>query len=100
MTSETTTDLPPSDVLEMALEFFAGPEAVHDMSISEATETHVEFASFRSSLLVAAFPDPDDGQRTRVRVSTLREYAAADRFITWVRTASDKVEARTSGPFA
>ncbi len=100
MTSETTTDMPPAEVLAMAREFFAGPEAVHDMSISDASETHVEFASFRSSLLVAAFPDPDDGERTRVRVSTLREYGAADRFVTWVRTASDKVEARAPRPSA
>lgn len=98
MTSETTTDIPPAEVLEMARAFFAGPEAVHEMSISEASETHVEFASFRSSLLVAAFPDPDGEGRTRVRVSTLREYGPAGQFLTWVRTASGKVEARTPGP--
>lgn len=97
MTSETTTDIPPADVLEMARAFFAGPEAVHDMSISEASDTHVEFASFRSSLLVAVFPDPDDEGRTRVRVSTLREYGPADQFLTWLRTASDRVEARAPG---
>lgn len=97
MTSETTTDLPPSVVLEMARSFFAGPDAIHEMSLSEASDTHVEFASFRSSLLVAAFPDPEEGGRTRVRVSTLREYGAADQFLTFVRTASDKIEAAAPG---
>lgn len=97
MTSETTTDLSPSDVLEMARSFFSGPEAVHTMSVSESSDTHVEFASFRSSLLVAAFPDPDGEGRTRVRVSTLREYGAADQFLTFLRTASEKVEASAPG---
>ena len=97
MTSETTTDLPPADVLEMARSFFTGPEAIHEMSISESSDTHVEFASFRSSLVVAAFPDPEEEGRTRVRVSTLREYGAADQFLTFVRTASEKVEASAPG---
>lgn len=97
MTSETTTDLSPSDVLEMARAFFAGPEAVHTMSVSESSDTHLEFASFRSSLFVAAFPDPDGEGRTRVRVSTLREYGAADQFLTFLRTASEKVEAGAPG---
>ena len=97
MTSETTTDLPPSDVLEMARSFFAGRDAIHEMSVSESSETHVEFASFRSSLLVAAFPDPEEEGRTRVRVSTLREYGAADQFLTFVRTASGDVESSAPG---
>lgn len=97
MTSETTTDLSPSEVLDLARDFFTGPDAVRDMSISEESETHVEFASFRSSVVVAAFPDPDEEVRTRVRASSLREYATVDQFLTFVRTASGKVEARAPG---
>ena len=81
----------------MARAFFTGPEAVHTMSVSESSDTHLEFASFRSSLFVAAFPDPDGEGRTRVRVSTLREYGAADQFLTFLRTASEKVEAGAPG---
>lgn len=92
MTSEATTDLPPSRVLEMARDFFAGPEAVHPASISEESDRHVAFATFRSRIVVSAFPDGEGEETTRVRVSTLRDYAAADRFLTWLRTRSGKVQ--------
>ena len=92
MTSEATTDLPPSEVLELAGEFFTGPGAVEPASVSEASERHVTFATFRSRIVVSAFPDPEGEAPTRVRVSTLREYAAADRFLTWLRTRSGKNE--------
>ncbi len=98
MTSEATTDLSPSDVLGMAREFFTGPEAVQAASISEESDRHVTFATFRSRIVVSAFPDPEGEAPTRVRVSTLREYAAADRFLTWLGTRSGKVEqARETG---
>lgn len=97
MTSETTTDLSPAEALELARAFFTGPDAVRDMSISESSETHVEFASFRSSVIVGAFPDPEEEGRTRVRASSLREHAAVDQFLTFLRTESEKVEARAPG---
>lgn len=87
MTSETTTSLSPSEVLSLAREFFTGSDAIHQASVSEESDTHVTFATFRSRIVVAAFPDPEDEAPTRVRVSTLREYAAADRFLTYLRTA-------------
>lgn len=97
MTSETTTDLSPAEVLELARAFFTGPDAVCDLSISGSSETHVEFASFRSSVIVGAFPDPEEDGRTRVRASSLREYAAVDQFLTFLRTASETVEPRAPG---
>lgn len=87
MTSETTTGLAPDDVLDLAREFFTGRDAVHEASVSEESETHITFATFRSRIVVAAFPDPDGEDETRVRVSTLREYDVADRFLTFLRTA-------------
>lgn len=87
MTSETTTSLAPADVLDLAREFFTGRDAVHEASVSEESDTHVTFATFRSRIVVAAFPDPEGEDDTRVRVSTLREYNAADRFLTYLRTA-------------
>lgn len=87
MTNEATTDLSPGRVLELAREFFTGPEAVHDASISVESDSHVTFATFRSRIVVAAFPDPEGEAATRVRVSTLREYVVADRFLTYLRSA-------------
>lgn len=92
MTSEAITDLSPSRVLELAREFFTGPEAVKAASVSEESDRHVTFATFRSRIVVAAFPDPEEEAPTRVRVSTLRDYAAADRFLTSIRTRSGKME--------
>lgn len=87
MTSETTTDLSPEAVLELAREFFTGSDAVFEASVSEESDTHITFATFRSRIVVAAFPDPEGEAATRVRVSTLREYTVADRFLTYLRTA-------------
>lgn len=93
MTSETVTDLPPREVLELARDFFTGRNAVYDASISEESDTHIAFATFRSRIVVAAFPDPEAEGRTRARVSTLREYAVADKFITYLDThAADQSE--------
>lgn len=93
MTSEATTELPPGEVLELARRFFTGSDAVHEASISEESDSHITFATFRSRLVVAAFPDPDDADATRVRVSTLREYAVVDRFLTYLESAApERVE--------
>lgn len=93
MTSEATTKLSPARVLQLAKEFFTGPDAVHEASVSEESDSHVTFATFRSRIVVAAFPDPQGEAPTRVRVSTLREYAVIDRFLTFLRSAaSGKVE--------
>lgn len=86
MTSETTVSLAPEEALDLAREFFTGRDAVFEASVSEESDDHIAFATFRSRIVVAAFPDPE-GQGTRVRVSTLREYSAADRFLTYLRTA-------------
>lgn len=96
MTSEATTELPPGEVLELARRFFTGSDAVHEASISEESDSHVTFATFRSRLVVAAFPDPDDDAVTRVRVSTLREYAVADRFLTYLETAAPEEVERSA----
>lgn len=87
MRSEATTELAPERVLELAREFFTGRDAVHAASVSEESDRHVTFATFRSRLVVAAFPDPEGEAPTRVRVSTLREYAVAERFLIYLRSA-------------
>lgn len=87
MTSETTTELDPGDVLELAREFFMGRDPVREASLAQESESHLTFETFRSRIVVAAFPDPRGEAPTRVRVSTLREYDVASRFLTYVRTA-------------
>lgn len=87
MTSETTTELDPGDVFELARQFFIGPDPVREASLAQESDTHLTFETFRSRIVVAAFPDPRGEAATRVRVSTLREYDVASRFLTYLRTA-------------
>lgn len=94
MTLETTTDLDPAEVLELAREFFIGRDPVREASLSRESESHLTFETFRSRIVVAAFPDPRGEAPTRVRVSTLREYDVAGRFVTYVRTATRPDAAR------
>lgn len=95
MTIETTTTLAPEEALALARKFFAGSGGPSSASISEQSEMHVVFATFRSRIAVSAFPDPQREGQTRVRASTLREEEAARKFITYVRTAeSPTPEAR------
>lgn len=93
MTSETTVDLSAEEVLDLAREFFTGREPVFEASISEESDTHVAFATFRSRIVVAAAPDGGGEDGTLVRVSTLREYSVADRFLTYLRTAPRRTAA-------
>jgi len=86
MTSETTTTLPAAAVLSAAKRFFTGSEAIHEAWIEAESDTHVSFATFRSNVLVSAFPDPEG--MTRVRASTLRDEAAVGKFLTYLRRAS------------
>lgn len=88
MTIETTTSFSPERVLREARDFFTGRDSAYQASISEESETHIAFATFRSRLVVSAFPDPREEAPTRVRVSTLREDSIAGKFITYIRTAA------------
>lgn len=88
MTSQATTDLPPSRVLDLARAFFTGRDAVHQVAIAEESERHLTFETFRSRIVVAAFPDPRDEAPTRVRASSLREYTMIDQFLTYLRSAA------------
>ncbi|HKK28218.1 MAG TPA: hypothetical protein VKB18_09060 [Gemmatimonadota bacterium] len=88
MTHEMTTTLEPFEVLEVAREFFTGRRPVCPASVENESDTHITFNTFRSRITVAAFPDPDDASRTRVRASTLREDAVASRFLSAVRAVA------------
>ncbi len=88
MTNETTTTLPAAAVLSAAKRFFTGREAIQPAWIEAESETHVSFATFRSNVLVSAFPDPEWEGMTRVRASTLRDEAAVGKFLTYLSRAS------------
>lgn len=88
MTLDTATTLTPAEALEQARRFFTGSGATIQASIEEESDTHITFNTFRSRIVVSAFPDPRDEAPTRVRVSTLREEGAVGKFVTHLRTVT------------
>lgn len=97
MTTETTTSLTPPDVLEAVKRFFMGEDAYHTAWLERESETHLSFGTFRGNIAVAAFPDPEQEGRTKVRVSTLREEHAVPRLMTYLRTL-DAPQPTWAGP--
>lgn len=95
MTAETTTSLPPDQVLTAARSFFTGGEAVHATWVETESSTHVSFATFRSNIVVSAVPESGTPGATRVRVSSLRDAGAVGRFLTFLSTASDGAASAT-----
>jgi hypothetical protein len=89
MTAETTTSLPPDQVLTAARSFFTGGEAVHATWVETESSSHVSFATFRSNIVVSAVPESGTPGATRVRVSSLRDAGAVGRFLTFLSTASE-----------
>ena len=89
MTAETSTSLPPDQVLAAAKRFFTGGEAVHSTWVETESSTHVSFATFRSNIVVSAVPDSGTTGATRVRASSLRDAGAVGRFLTFLSTASE-----------
>lgn len=81
MTSETTTPVAPARVLDAARRFFTGTDRFADAWIDTESESHISFGTFRGNLAVAAFADPEDPGRTRVRVTTLREEGLVPRLL-------------------
>ncbi|MEN8143601.1 MAG: hypothetical protein ABFS14_01500 [Gemmatimonadota bacterium] len=92
MISEVTTKLEPAAVLDRARQFFLGAGSIHAASLSEESESHLTFTTFRDRLAIAAYPDPG-GHGTRVRVSTLRPNQAVGKLLAFVSsngTGSDQ----------
>lgn len=90
MTSETTSSARPARVLDAARRFFTGTGRFADAWIDNESDTHVAFGTFRGNLAVAAFADPDDPERTRIRVSTLREEGLVPRLLTYLESLEDR----------
>ena len=89
MTSETVTDLPPEAVLDEARRFFTDEDSPYAATPVSESPGHLTLATFRSRLAISAFPD-SDGDRTRVRVSTLRPDESVGKFLAFVRTGGTR----------
>ncbi|MDH3734318.1 MAG: hypothetical protein OEU54_12330 [Gemmatimonadota bacterium] len=84
MTTHTNSPLPVASILAAAKDFFLGPDRMADAWIESESESHIAFCTFRGNLSVAASADPEDGSRSRVRVSTLREEGLVPRLMTFL----------------
>ncbi len=90
MTTETSTTLTPADVLAAARDFFLGDDRMADAWVDTESDTHIAFCTFRGNLSVGAFPDPEAGNATRVRVTTLREEGIVPRLIAYLELAVER----------
>ena len=79
MISEISTGLAPESVIDEARRFFTDEGAFHSATIIDEGDTHLTLGMFRSRLAISAVPE--DGGRTKVRVSTLRRNDAVGRFL-------------------
>ena len=84
MTTEIASSLPASEVLAAARSFFLGEDRIADAWIDTESDSHITFCTFRGNLSVAAFPDPERPDRTRVRVTTLREEGIVPRLLAFL----------------
>lgn len=85
MISETLTALHPHAVIEQAKQFFTDANSPLPATVVEEGETSLTVETFRSTVAVSAFEDPD-GRGTRVRVSTLRRNDALGKLLTLLAT--------------
>ncbi|MEJ2546705.1 MAG: hypothetical protein P8125_02700 [Gemmatimonadota bacterium] len=85
MISETITALDPEAAIGVAKRFFTDPQSPLPATVVEQGEDHLAVETFRSTVAVSAFPDPE-GQGTRVRVSTLRRNDALGKLLTLLAT--------------
>jgi len=84
MTTETTTSASPERALAAAREFFLSGDGTGSAWLEDESETHLALGTFRGNMAVSAFRDPEDGSRTRVRVTSLREEGIVPRLITYL----------------
>ncbi|MGD2153642.1 MAG: hypothetical protein PVG79_10275 [Gemmatimonadales bacterium] len=85
MTRETLVSLPPERVLELARGFFTGSASGYSGTLVEEGAGYVRFQAFRGQLAISASAD---GDRTRVRCSTLRHHPSIGQFLLQLGTES------------
>jgi hypothetical protein len=85
MTRETLVSLPPGRVLELARGYFTGSASGYAGTLVGDGEGFVRFQTFRGQLAISA---SQDGERTRVRCSTLRYHPSIGQFLLRLQTES------------
>ena len=89
MTRETLVSLSPDEVVGLAKGYFTEASSGYSGSLVEEGDGYVRFETFRGHLAIYA---SRDGDRTRVRCSTLRYHPSIGKFLLLLAT-----EAPTSG---
>jgi hypothetical protein len=85
MTRETLVPLPPERVLDLAKGFFTGSASGYAGTLVEEGVGYIRFQAFRGQLAISASAD---GERTRVRCSTLRYHPSIGQFLLQLETES------------
>ncbi len=83
MTRESLVALSPDAVMDRAKSYFTDPGAGYSGNLVEEGEGFARFEIFRGHLAIAA---SQDGERTRVRCSTLRYHPAIGKFLLMLET--------------
>ncbi len=85
MTRESLVALSPETVIDLAKNYFTDPSSGYSGTLVEQGEGYVRFQTFRGHLALAASAD---GERTRVRCSTLRYHPSIGQFLLLLETES------------
>lgn len=85
MTRESLVSLSPEAVIELAKSYFTDAQSGYSGTLVEEGDGFARFQTFRGHLAIAA---ATEGQRTRVRCSTLRYHPSIGKFLTLLATES------------
>jgi hypothetical protein len=83
MKRETLVSLSPDRVLDLAKGFFASTNSGYAGTLVEEGEGFVRFQTFRGQLAISVSPQ---GERLRVRCSTLRYHPSIGKFLLQLET--------------
>ncbi len=88
MTREALVSLSPDEIVNLAVGFFTDPSSGYAGTLVEQGEGFARFQTFRGQL---AIHTSRDGERTRVRCSTLRYHPSMGKFLLQLETESADV---------
>jgi len=83
MTRESLVALSPEAVIDLAKAYFTDPGSGYTGTLVEDGDGYARFQTFRGHLAIAA---SRDGERTRVRCSTLRYHPSIGKFLLSLET--------------
>lgn len=85
MTRETSVSLSPEEIVDLAKAFFTSLESGYSASLVDEGDGFVRLQTFRGHLAITAWRE---GERTRVRLSTLRYHPSIGEFLLRIETQS------------